>query len=313
MWTAPELTMVRGYWARRIGELDPATDFHEIYRILITREFPWDMSQSLGLALYRTYAVPSIGRLLCQTGELTRRTQRRYDDTVLILDTIVEHGLSSEAGRTALRRMNQMHGAYDISNDDKLYVLCTFVVVPIRWLDRYGWRRLTEAERAASANYYRELGRHMGIKGIPGTHQDFAGFLDRYEEEHFGLDRAGLAVSEATLRLMATFPPNHLLPPVLVDRFAKALMDDRLLAAFGYRQPSRWERAAASGALRLRAAVVRFLPPRKQPLYGRQLRSIRSYPHGYDVAELGTFPGKRPDSDPHPIGGGPARCPTLPS
>ena len=44
-------------------------------------------------------------------------------------------------------------------------------------------------------------------------------------------------------------------------------MDDRLLAAFGYRQPSRWERAAASGALRLRAAIVRFLPPRKVPLY----------------------------------------------
>jgi hypothetical protein len=292
MWTAAETHMDRGYWARRIGELDPATDFHEIYRILVTHEFPWDMSQSLSLALYRTYAVPSIGQLLRQTGELTEHTQRRYDDTVLILDTMLEHGLSSEAGLTALRRMNQMHGAYDISNDDKLYVLCTFVVVPIRWLDRYGWRRLTEAERTASANYYRELGRHMGIKGIPATHQDFACFLDRYEEDYFGFDQAGLAVSEATLGLMATFPPNQHAPRALVDWFAKALMDDRLLAAFGYRQPSRWERAAASGALRLRGAAVRFMPPRKKPLYGRQLRSIRSYPHGYDVAKLGTFPGE---------------------
>jgi hypothetical protein len=162
--------------------------------------------------------------------------------------------------------------------------------MPIRWLDRYGWRRLTEAERVASANYYRELGRHMGIKGIPDTHQEFGDFLDRYEEEHFGFDQGGLAVSEATLRLMATFPPNHLAPRVLVDRLAKALMDDRLLAAFGYRRPTHWERAAASGALRLRAAVVRFLPPRREPLHARQLRSIRSYPHGYDVARLGTFP-----------------------
>jgi ER-bound oxygenase mpaB/B'/Rubber oxygenase, catalytic domain len=282
--------MERGYWTRRIGELDPATDFHEIYRILGVYEFPWDMNQSLGFALYRTYAVPSIGRLLHRTGELTQRTQRRYDDTVIVLDTILEHGLSSEAGRTALRRMNQMHGAYDISNDDKLYVLSTFVVVPTRWLDRYGWRPLTGAERAASANYYRELGKHMGIKDIPGTHQEFADFLDRYEEEHFGFDPGGLAVSEATLRLMATFPPNHLAPRVLVDRFAKALMDDRLLAAFGYRQPPSWERAIASGALRLRAAIVRFLPPRKEPLYPRQRRSIRSYPRGYDVAKLGTFP-----------------------
>ena len=178
--------MERGYWARRIKELDPATDFHEIYRILGTYEFPWDMYQSLGFALYRTYAVPSIGRLLAQTGELTNHTQRRYDDTVIVLDAILQHGLASETGRTALRRMNQMHEAYDISNDDKLYVLCTFVVVPTRWLDRYGWRPLTEAERTASANYYRELGQHMGIKGIPVTHQEFAVFLDRYEENHFG-------------------------------------------------------------------------------------------------------------------------------
>ena len=284
--------MERGYWARRIGELDPAIDFHAIYRILVTCEFPWDMNQSLSFALYRTYAVPSIGRLLCQTGELTQRTQRRYDDTVIVLDTVLEHGFASEAGRTALRRMNQMHGAYDISNDDMLYVLCTFVVVPIRWLERYGWRRLTEAERTASANYYRELGKHMGIKDIPGTHQEFADFLDNYEEEHFGFDPGGYAVSEATLGLMATFPPNQLAPRVLVDRFAKALMDDQLLSAFGYDRPLRLERAAASGALRARAAIVRFLPPRKEPLYPRQRRNIRSYPRGYDVAKLGTFPGK---------------------
>jgi hypothetical protein len=177
-------------------------------------------------------------------------------------------------------------------------VLCTFVAVPIRWLDQYGWRRLTEAERVASANYYRELGRHMGIKGIPETHQEFAAFLDRYEAEHFGFDPGGLAVSEATLRLMATFPPNQLMPRVLVDRLAKALMDDRLLAAFGYQQPSRWERAAASGALRLRARVVRLLPPRKRPLYPRQRRSIRSYPHGYDMAKVGTFPGETAQAEP---------------
>ena len=67
--------------------------------------------------------------------------------------------------------MNQMHGAYAISNEDMRYVLSTFVVIPMRWLDRFGWRRLTETERRASANYYRELGRHMNIKDIPGTHR----------------------------------------------------------------------------------------------------------------------------------------------
>jgi hypothetical protein len=190
--------------------------------------------------------------------------------------------------------MNQMHGAYDISNDDKLYVLSAFVVMPIRWLDTYGWRRLTEAERVASANYYVELGRHMGIKDIPRTHQEFGAFLDQFEHERFGFDEGALAVSEATLRLMATFPPSRFAPRAAVNWFAKALMDDPLLDAFHYRRPSRWERGLAGGALRLRASVVRLLPPRKEPFYARQLSSIRSYPHGYDVARLGTFPGGCP-------------------
>ena len=33
-----------------------------------------------------------------------------------------------------------MHRSYDISDDDLRYVLATFVVTPIRWLDAYGWR-----------------------------------------------------------------------------------------------------------------------------------------------------------------------------
>ena len=281
--------MDRFYWAKHIARLDPETEYEQIYRIITTHEFPWDMNQSLSFALYRTYAVPSIGRLLERTGEFTQRTQKRYDDTALILDTVLEHGLASEPGRAAIRRMNQMHGAYPIPNDDKLYVLCTFVTMPIRWIGSYGWRPLTEAEKTASAHYYRALGRLMGIKDIPATHQEFAAFLDRYEAENFGFDGGGLAVSEATLKLMATFGPNRFAPRAAVTWFAKGLMDDPLLDAFRYR-PARWERSLATGALRLRGRVVRLLPPRREPLFARQLPNIRSYPNGYEVAELGTFP-----------------------
>jgi hypothetical protein len=282
--------MDRDYWARHIAGLDAQAEYEQIYQILVSHEFPWDMNQSLSFALYRTYAVPSIGRLLKQTGEFTERTQKRYDDTALILDTVLEHGMTSEPGRAAIRRMNQMHGAYPISNDDKLYVLCTFVTMPIRWLDAYGWRPLTDHEKTATASYYRALGQLMGIKDIPATYQEFGDFLDRYEREHLGFDDGGLAVSEATLRLMATFGPNRFAPRAAVTRFAKALMDDPLLDAFGYRRPARWERRLAAGALRLRSRIVRRMPPRAEPLFARQLPNIRSYPRGYEVTELGTFP-----------------------
>jgi hypothetical protein len=275
---------------RRIAELDPARDFAEIYRLIGTYEFPWDMNQALSFALFRTYAVPSIGGLLARTGEFTGRAQKRYDDTVLILDAVLEHGMTSAEGRTAIRRMNQMHRSYAISNADLRYVLATFVVMPIRWLDDYGWRRMTEIERIAGANYYRELGRHMGIRDIPATWQAFARLLDAYEREHFGFDLGGRTVAEATLALLATFPPYHRLPAGLVRQISFATMDEPLLDAFAFPRPGPVLRTLVRGGLKGRGRVVRLMPPRREPFFARQLPQIRTYPHGYDVGDLGTFP-----------------------
>jgi uncharacterized protein (DUF2236 family) len=293
--------MRRFDWLRRIDQLDPATDWYEIYRISVTAEFPWDYNQALSFALFRTYAVPSIGRLLAETGEFTERVQKRYDDTGLILDAIVEHGFASTQGRGAIRRMNQMHGSYAISNEDFLYVLSTFVVVPIRWIDSFGWRALSEHEKVAAANYYRELGRHMGMKDIPATHQEFARYLDDYEAEHFAYDPGARAVADSTLELFTTFPPNHRAPAALVKRFSYGLMDDPLRAAFGYPRISRVEQAVSRGVVWLRGRVVRFLPPRAEPKFARHLPNIRSYPDGYEIGALGTFPRGCPVPHPAPV------------
>ncbi|MFH9419348.1 oxygenase MpaB family protein [Streptomyces sp. NPDC017529] len=291
--------MRRYDWLKEIQRLDPERDFLRIHRITTTYEFPWDVARALELALYRTYAVPAIGRLLAETAELTDRTQKRYDDTALLLDTVMEHGFDAEEGRTAIRRINQMHRRYDIGNDDMRYVLCTFVVVPKRWLDLYGWRRLSEHEKHASAVYYRTLGRHMGITGIPQDFQEFERFLDDYEHEHFGWDEGGRRVSDATLGLMAGWYGP--LAPV-VRGASMALLDDALLHAFRYERPKPAVRAVVQGALRLRAKSVRLLPPRRRPHYARQNPEIKGYPNGYRVADLGTFPKGSP------AGG----CPVLP-
>jgi uncharacterized protein (DUF2236 family) len=278
----------RGHWQRRIEQLDPDVEFVEIYRIMAGHEFPWDMTQSLGLALYRTYAVPSIGKLLAETGEFERRTHKRYADTGLILDAIVEHGFASPTGRAAIRRMNQMHGSYAICSEDMRYVLSTFVVIPMRWMDRFGWRPMTEHERVASANYYRELGRHMNVKDAPASHQEFATHLDAYEREHFAYSPGGRAVSDATLALLASFYPRPLRP--LLRRGTLALLDPPLRDAFRYPHPGTVTSALTVAGLRARALIERRLPPRRQPRHVRELREFAIYPHGYTVDQLGTFP-----------------------
>lgn len=280
----------RHHWARRSEQLDPLRDRHEISLHVSAYDFPWDNLQALSFALFRTYAVPSIGRLLDETGEFTGRVQKRYDDTGLLLEEVQRHGFGSARGRSAVRRINQMHAMYDISNDDLRYVLATFVVVPKRWMDAHGWRPLTANEVAATTNYYLELGRHMAIRDLPADFAGFEALLDSYEQQHFAFDPGGRRVADATLDLMTTFPPNSWAPRWLVRRFAWSLMDEPLLRAFRYPVPTRFERRLFTGGMRVRARVLRLFPARSAPKWVSQYGYFRTYPAGYDIEHLGTFP-----------------------
>ena len=131
-------------WLREIERLDPVRDAQRIVYLDVSLEFPWDTQRSLELAFYRTFAVPSIAELLDSTGECTSRTQKRYDDTQLLISAFSESGYDSDLGKRAIRRMNQIHGRFEIANDDFLYVLSTMISEPIRWNERYGWRPLIE-------------------------------------------------------------------------------------------------------------------------------------------------------------------------
>jgi uncharacterized protein (DUF2236 family) len=155
-------------------------------------------------------------------------------------------------------------------------------------MDRFGWRPMSENERRASANYYRELGRHMNIKDSPATHEEFAAYLDAYEREHFAFSPGGRAVSDATLELLVGFYPRWLRGPL--RHTTLALLDPPLREAFRYPAPGPVVQALTVAALRAGAAVERRLPPRRTPRYVRQLREFAIYPGGYRVDRLGTFP-----------------------
>ena len=239
------------------------------------------------------YAVPSIGRLLDLTGEFARDAQLKVRRHGAAARRGVAGGAAQRPGPPrAIRRINQMHGRYDISNDDMRYVLSTFVVTP-KALD--GRLRVAAVlpRRGAPAGvlYYRELGRLMGIKEIPETYEDFEALLDGYEAAHFGFDEGGRRVADATLDLITTFPPNAYAPKWVVKRFALSLMDEALLRAFRYPIPTRFERTLFNGAMRLRARLLRLFPARSQPKWVSTFGYYRTYPAGYDIDDLGTFPG----------------------
>ncbi|HSI27493.1 MAG TPA: oxygenase MpaB family protein [Aeromicrobium sp.] len=277
----------RDHWQKHHATLDPVDDAHEIALNVGSREFPWDTVTSLSFALFRTFAVPSVGRLLHSTGEFTERTQRRYDDTSLLIEHALRFGLGSREGRAAVRRINRVHSPHDISNDDLRYVLSTFIVVPARWIERFGYRPLTDVERDAGTQYYIALGHLMGIKDIPTSFAEFAQLMDSYESENFAFDPGSRAVADATLDLVATFRPYCFAPRWVVRRFAYVLMDQPLRDAFRYPKPTLPERLACLGLLELRRRLLRLMPARERQKFSEDFGYIRSYPDGHAVDQLG--------------------------
>jgi hypothetical protein len=276
--------------ARRIARLDPAADHLEIYQISAGYEFPWDYTRALEFALFRTYCVPSISTLLAATGEFEKRPQQRYDDTALLMAEIAAHGYDSARGREALKVINRAHGRYAIGNDDMVYVLSTFVYDPIDWIGSYGWRPLHVNEKLAAFHYYSEVGRRMGIRGVPPTFEEFAEFKRAYEAEHFVYSATNKQIGEYTVGLFAAWFPGVLRPAVRLG--VRGMLDERMLRAFGFEPAPEWIGAASAAALKARAAVVRLLPPRRTSVLGvsRRNRTYPGYPAGYRPSDLGAPP-----------------------
>jgi hypothetical protein len=269
-----------------IRKLNPERDHQRIAYLDAMYEFAFDNTRALEFALYRTFAVPSIGGLLHQTQEFEQRAQKRYDDTDLILSEIVENGYDSERGRAAIRRMNRQHGQYPISNDDYLYVLSTFIFEPIRWNARFGWRKMIENEKLAGFYFWRKVGQYMNIKDIPATYDEYERFNREYEREHFRYSEANRHVAKATRdMILGWYLPGPL--KKLGEPGVNALMDDALLEAFGFPKPSPLMRSTVEAALKAKARFARLLPERRQPRSRTTNIKHRTYPNGYKIEELG--------------------------
>jgi hypothetical protein len=269
----------------RILSLDPERDHLEIVYLDTCYEFPFEITRGVEFALFRTFAVPSISALLDRTGEFQNHAQKRSDDTALILSEILEHGYDSERGRAAIRRMNRLHGRFNISNDDYLYVMSTFIFESIRWVARFGWRPMVRHEQLAAFYYWREVGRRMNIKSLPTDLDEFERFNIEYERAHFRYSETNRRVGIATRDLFLSW----VLPKALWrlgEPAVYAMMDESLLDAFGFPRPSKTMRLLVQAPLKLRARAMRWMPERRKPFLRTQVRQ-RTYPQGYRIEELG--------------------------
>ena len=272
----------------QMKQLDPQKDNQQIVFMVGAYEYPWLTQRALEFALFRTYAVPSISALLDQTAQFKNYGQRRYDDTALIIAEIVENGYDSERGRAAIKQMNRLHGRFNISNDDFLYVLSTFIYEPIRWNERYGWRDVHDIERHASFYFWSEVGKRMAIKHIPPTYAEFEAFNIAYEQANFRYTETNRRVGEATVRIFLGWYPKPLHP--LIRQVIYSLLDDPLREAFGYEKPASVFRMGSHYGLHMLRLIKRYTPPRKTP-YRLTTQTTDTYPFGYRIEHIGPIDG----------------------
>lgn len=144
-------------------------DATQIQLLMSQLEFPFTFEKGLQFALFKTYGIPSISRLLLETGDISHPStaSKRYVDTEVLMAEILAHPPVAKRSQTAIARVNYIHSHYrkigKISNDDMLYTLSLFALEPIRWIDRYEWRRVLPFELCAMGTFWKSLGDSMDI------------------------------------------------------------------------------------------------------------------------------------------------------
>ncbi|POR38739.1 Uncharacterized protein TPAR_01053 [Tolypocladium paradoxum] len=276
-------------------------DAQAIIYTVFSFEFPLFYDLALRYALFKTYAIENIAKLLVSVSDLAKSSQapKRYEDTeiifawyislsilrsgTLLMLTLLSFALfppSSPLLHKAVARMNYLHAPYikskRILNQDLLYVLYTAMVEPIRFIRLYEWRSLTELEVAAQATLWKYIGDMMGI--------DYAEQLGKNEWND------SIEFMEDVTRWACKYEDSYMLPlpevqhigAVLVDLLLSAypktmrplgyqmilvLMGEKMRYAFGFQEPGVAISALTYVLLLSRQIFIRYLAlPRLSPM-----------------------------------------------
>ncbi|KAH7085848.1 hypothetical protein BKA63DRAFT_529405 [Paraphoma chrysanthemicola] len=254
-----------------------AEDAWEIVRYVQGTEFPFTSGKALAFALFKTYGIPSISKLLCETQQLGKveYAGRRYADTGILIIEFMGHHPTAERTNEAIARMNYLHSRYQkagkISNDDMLYTLSLFILEVPRWVSLYEWRDLTQMEICAIATHWKGIGDAMGIdysvlKHGPSSFQDGIEFFEdvqewaeAYEEKYMVPNKWNHQLAEETSAILLTDVPRPM--KATAKNFVNAMMTDRLRKAMMYEDPPAIYPKLITAIFGARKVLMTYLSP----------------------------------------------------
>ncbi|ORY75123.1 hypothetical protein BCR37DRAFT_395626 [Protomyces lactucae-debilis] len=219
-------------------------------------EEPFVYWKALEFSLFKTYAIPTISKLLSATTQLVDDAAKRAEDTSVLLTMASYFQLNSEEATLAIARINYIHGRYGskISQDDLLYTLSLFVIEPMTWSKRFAVRSMLPEEQQASFVFWRTIGERMEIHYIPESLEALIGWSEAYEREKMKYADTNKQLAESTIKVFLAPVPRLLHP--FARRIIYALLADRLRDAFGYPQQPYWVHLLISLVFGLRTLIL---------------------------------------------------------
>ncbi|KAL8907256.1 MAG: hypothetical protein Q9207_001497 [Kuettlingeria erythrocarpa] len=308
-------------------------DAFEIQKTIAELEFPFIFTKALQFALFRTYGIPSISKLLAATSQLSdvATASKRYADTAVLIREFMSHKPSDPRTLEAIARMNYIHCLYQksgaIRDDDMLFTLSLFAIEPVRWIERYEWRKLEAFEQCALGVFWKSIGDAMGINyqnlksakegWVDGLHWvgELAEWSEDYEKANMVPHPNNNKTANETVAILLWGIPKPLQP--FGTRIVSAIMDGRLRTAtivrkflLRYLSPPRpgflrkveLENASQDGrvALRVWEGAPYYVRPTLWRRWGPEALASRLlglplpgdegdkyYPHGYTIPEVG--------------------------
>ncbi|KAL4894010.1 hypothetical protein BDV59DRAFT_176635 [Aspergillus ambiguus] len=247
----------------------------EIQKVMLQLEFPFIFIKALQFALFRTYGIPTISGVLTTTTQFSNpeTSLKRYTDTSALVQEFMGHAPSSKRVLESIARTRWIHSGYraagKISEDDMLYTLGLFAIQPVRFIERFEWRTLSDLEKCAVGTFWKSLGDGLGISydALPsgkqgwkdGLHwlEDISDWSDEYESRCMLPDRKNRTVADQTTAVLVYMLPAPLKHIGL--KFVSFMMDDRLRKAMLYEPPPPAYARLFSFLLSARQFALRYL------------------------------------------------------
>ncbi|CAM3752042.1 oxygenase MpaB family protein [Parendozoicomonas haliclonae] len=264
------------------------SDYHNLVRYLANHDMPLDFLIAGELAQIQTFGIPSISKILRRTRQYQDHGTKRLDDTKAILVEIMTDSVHSPRGQHMVKHLNWIHSHYPISNEDYLYTLALFILEPDRWARQFSYRSLTDAERDALYQEFRDLGEAMNIKDIPDSFQAFQHWHSTYKARHLTYHPDNHVVAQGLIDGMKPMVPSYL-RPFIQSLILVLLNDGDLVTAIGMKKPSAPMRLMVHSVMGIRRLWLKFFNPWQNTPFneGQIATNYPSYPGGYQASCLG--------------------------